>query len=80
MTHVTEQHWLNGALGHLRVKMALMRAGIEVATPEHEHGIDLLAFRWSSARQDYVARPLQIKTAATSPSAFCASTSASSGS
>lgn len=49
-------------LGRSRIKAALIEAGLEVATPERDNGIDLIAYRWSLAGE-FVARPLQIKVA-----------------
>lgn len=49
-------------LGRNMVKASLIEAGVEVATPERDNGIDLIAYRWS---QDglFVAYPIQIKAA-----------------
>lgn len=49
-------------LGRNLVKASLIEAGIEVATPERENGIDLIAYRWN---QDglFTAFPVQIKAA-----------------
>jgi hypothetical protein len=49
-------------LGRNRIKAALIEAGIEVATPERDNGIDLIAYRWSLAGE-FRARPIQIKAA-----------------
>ena len=49
-------------LGRNLIKASLIEAGIEVATPERDNGIDLIAYRWS---QDglFTAHPIQIKAA-----------------
>lgn len=49
-------------LGRNILKAALIQNGIEVATPERDNGIDLIAFRWSVSGQ-FVARPVQMKAA-----------------
>src|SRR5205823_12869241 len=49
-------------LGRNRIKAALIEAGIEVATPERDNGIDLIAYRWSLAGE-FRALPIQIKAA-----------------
>ena len=49
-------------LGRSLVKAALIEAGIEVATPERDNGIDLIGYRWSSAGP-FTAYPIQIKAA-----------------
>ncbi len=47
-------------LGRNRIKAALIEAGLEVATPERDNGIDLIAYKWSTAGV-FEARPVQIK-------------------
>ena len=47
-------------LGRNRIKAALIEAGLEVATPERDNGIDLIAYQWSTAGM-FEARPVQIK-------------------
>jgi len=49
-------------LGRNRIKAALIEAGLEVATPERDNGIDLIAYRWN-LHGEFVARPIQIKAA-----------------
>lgn len=49
-------------LGRNRIKAALIEAGLEVATPERDNGIDLIAYRWSTSGL-FSARPVQIKAA-----------------
>jgi hypothetical protein len=49
-------------LGRNRIKAALIEAGLEVATPERDNGIDLIAYRWN-LDGEFVARPIQIKAA-----------------
>lgn len=51
-------------LGRNRIKAALIEAGLEVATPERDNGIDLIAYRWALAGE-FIARPVQIKAATT---------------
>jgi hypothetical protein len=41
----------------------LMRAGIEVARPERDRGIDLIAYLDQDKRGHFVARPIQMKAA-----------------
>ena len=53
-------------LGRNLIKASLIEAGIEVATPERDNGIDLIAYRWSKAGM-FTAYPVQIKAA----SKFC---------
>jgi hypothetical protein len=50
-------------LGRSRVKAALIEAGLEVATPERDNGIDLIAYRWNPRTGEFSARPVQMKTA-----------------
>jgi hypothetical protein len=49
-------------LGRNLVKASLIEAGVEVATPERDNGIDLLAYRWSQNGL-FLAYPIQIKAA-----------------
>ena len=49
-------------LGRNRVKAALIEAGLEVATPERDNGVDLIAYRWN-AKDLFSAVPMQLKTA-----------------
>jgi len=51
-------------LGRNRIKAALIEAGLEVATPERDNGIDLIAYRWALTGE-FIARPVQIKAATT---------------
>ena len=51
-------------LGRNRIKAALIEAGLEVATPERDNGIDLIAYRWHLVGE-FSARPVQIKAAST---------------
>src|SRR4051812_20024658 len=48
-------------LGRNRIKAALIEAGLEVASPERDCGIDLIVYRWSADPPNFVARPLQLK-------------------
>jgi len=50
-------------LGRSRLKAALIEAGMEVATPERDNGVDLIVYRWSPATGDFAARPIQMKAA-----------------
>ena len=50
-------------LGRSRLKAALIEAGMEVATPERDNGVDLIVYRWSLETGDFVARPIQMKAA-----------------
>jgi hypothetical protein len=50
-------------LGRNRIKAALIEAGLEVATPERDNGVDLIVYRWSAEPPQFTARPLQIKAA-----------------
>jgi hypothetical protein len=50
-------------LGRNRLKAALIEAGLEVATPERDNGIDLIMYRWSAEGGEFVARPVQMKAA-----------------
>lgn len=50
-------------LGRSRLKAALIEAGLEVATPERDNGIDLIMYRWSPEGGEFVARPVQMKAA-----------------
>jgi hypothetical protein len=49
-------------LGRNLVKAALIEAGLEVATPERDNGIDLIAYRWGLPGK-FDARPIQLKAA-----------------
>ena len=49
-------------LGRNLVKASLIEAGVEVATPERDNGIDLLAYRWNQNAL-FVTYPIQIKAA-----------------
>lgn len=49
-------------LGRNLVKASLIEAGIEVATPERDNGIDLIAYRWGES-VPFTAYPIQIKAA-----------------
>lgn len=51
------------ALGRCRLKSALIEAGLEVATPERDNGVDLIAYRWAPESGDFVAVPIQMKAA-----------------
>jgi hypothetical protein len=51
------------ALGRSRLKAALIEAGLEVATPERDNGIDLIAYRWHPESGEFTSRPIQMKTA-----------------
>jgi len=48
-------------VGVHQVALSLVEAGYEVATPRWDAGVDVIAFR---SAPTFVARPLQIKTAA----------------
>lgn len=48
-------------LGRSLLKAALIEGGIEVATPERDNGIDLIAYRTGS--RVFLARPIQMKAA-----------------
>lgn len=50
-------------LGRNRIKAALIEAGLEVATPERDNGVDLIVYRWSVDPPHFTSRPLQIKAA-----------------
>src|SRR5689334_7125323 len=50
-------------LGCNRIKAALIEAGLEVATPERDNGIDLIVYRWSAEAAQFDACPVQIKAA-----------------
>jgi hypothetical protein len=50
-------------LGRNRLKTSLIEAGIEVATPERDNGIDLIAYVWSAEQGTFLARPIQMKAA-----------------
>lgn len=50
-------------LGRSRLKAALIEAGMEVATPERDNGVDLIVYRWSPETGDFAARPIQMKAA-----------------
>ena len=50
-------------LGRSRVKAALIEAGLEVATPERDNGVDLIAYRWSPEGGEFTSRPIQMKAA-----------------
>ncbi len=50
-------------LGRSRLKAALIEAGLEVATPERDSGIDLIMYRWSPEGGEFIARPIQMKAA-----------------
>jgi hypothetical protein len=52
-------------LGRSLVKAALIEAQIEVATPERDNGIDLIAFQWNTTQGIFHARPVQIKASST---------------
>lgn len=52
-------------LGRNRLKAALIEANLEVATPERDNGIDLIAYRWNAERGEFIARPIQLKAAST---------------
>ncbi|SRR6266516_7140834 len=41
----------------------LLRAGLEVARPERDRGIDLIAYRDMDERHQFLAHPLQMKAA-----------------
>lgn len=47
-------------LGRSILKTELIRAGLEVATPERDNGIDLVVYRWRLPG-DFVAVPIQMK-------------------
>jgi len=49
-------------LGRSLVKAALIEAGLEVATPERDNGIDLIAYKWGLPGS-FTARPIQLKAA-----------------
>ncbi len=49
-------------LGRNLVKASLIEAGIEVATPERDNGIDLIVYRWNRDGL-FAAYPIQIKAA-----------------
>lgn len=51
------------ALGRSRLKVALIEAGLEVATPERDNGVDLIAYRWDPDGGDFTALPIQMKAA-----------------
>ncbi|MCM2334322.1 MAG: hypothetical protein NDI82_10290, partial [Anaeromyxobacteraceae bacterium] len=51
------------ALGRSRLKAALIEAGLEVATPERDNGIDLIAYRWNPETGEFTSRPVQMKAA-----------------
>jgi hypothetical protein len=51
------------ALGRSRLKSALIEAGLEVATPERDKGVDLIAYRWEPDSGEFVAVPIQMKAA-----------------
>lgn len=50
-------------LGRSRLKAALIEAGMEVATPERDNGVDLIVYRWSPETGIFAARPIQMKAA-----------------
>lgn len=47
-------------LGRSLLKAELIRAGLEVSTPERDNGIDLLIYRWKLP-SEFIAVPLQMK-------------------
>lgn len=49
-------------LGRNLLKASLIEAGIEVATPERDNGIDLIAYRWNP-KGVFTAYPIQMKAA-----------------
>ena len=49
-------------LGRNKLKAALIEDGIEVATPERDNGIDLIAYRWGLSGE-FTSRPVQMKAA-----------------
>ena len=51
-------------LGRNRIKAALIEANVEVASPERDNGIDLIAYRWNLTGE-VSARPIQLKAAST---------------
>lgn len=51
-------------LGRNRLVNELLRAGLEVARPERDHGVDLIVYADRTPRTSaFVARPLQMKAA-----------------
>lgn len=50
-------------LGRSHLKAALIEAGLEVATPERDNGVDLIAYRWRPEGGEFTARPIQMKAA-----------------
>lgn len=47
------------ALGLDRLKEALTKAGLEVATPGRDRGVDLIAYRWKPESGEFTALPIQ---------------------
>ena len=51
-------------IGRNRLVNELLRAGLEVARPERDRGIDLIAYAdLSPTVQSFIARPIQMKAA-----------------
>ena len=57
---VSTENQVVGLVGRNRLASELQRAGIEVARPERDHGVDLVAFLDSDR---FRARPIQVKAA-----------------